>query len=56
MDINDGRVDPDLLSQALRGEPPTLYVGGERTRAFCYVADLVRGLMAVMDAPRAKGK
>ncbi len=56
MDIHDGRVIPNLLSQALRGEPLTLYDGGERTRAFCYVEDLVRGLMAVMDAPQAKGE
>ncbi len=56
MDIHDGRVIPNLLSQALRGEPLTLYDGGERTRAFCYVEDLVRGLMAVMDAPPAKGE
>ncbi|MGI8690564.1 MAG: UDP-glucuronic acid decarboxylase family protein [Thermomicrobiales bacterium] len=56
MDIADGRVIPNLLSQALRGEPLTLYDGGERTRAFCYVADLVRGLMAVMESERAKGE
>jgi nucleoside-diphosphate-sugar epimerase len=56
MDVNDGRVIPNLLSQALRGEPLTLYDGGERTRAFCYVDDLVRGLMAVMEGERAKGE
>ncbi|MCA1723601.1 MAG: GDP-mannose 4,6-dehydratase [Thermomicrobia bacterium] len=49
MDIADGRVIPNLLSQALQHEPLTLYDGGERTRAFCYVADLVRGLIAVME-------
>ncbi len=56
MDIADGRVIPNLVSQALRGEPLTLYDGGERTRAFCYVADLVRGLLAVMENERAKGE
>ena len=56
MDLADGRVIPNLLSQALRGEPLTLYDGGERTRAFCYVADLVRGLMAVMEGERATGE
>ena len=56
MDIADGRVIPNLLSQALRGEPLTLYDGGERTRAFCYVTDLVRGLLAVMEVERAKGE
>ena len=54
MDIADGRVIPNLLSQALRGEPLTLYDGGERTRAFCYVDDLVRGLMAVMESANAR--
>jgi nucleoside-diphosphate-sugar epimerase len=56
MDIADGRVIPNLLSQALRGEALTLYDGGERTRAFCYVTDLVGGLMAVMESERAKGE
>src|SRR3954454_2107259 len=56
MDIADGRVIPNLLSQALRGEPLTLYDGGGRTRAFCYVTDLVRGLIAVMESARAKGE
>ena len=56
MDIADGRVIPNLLSQALNGEPLTLYDGGERTRAFCYVDDLVRGLLAVMESGRAKGE
>ncbi len=56
MDIQDGRVIPNLLSQALSGEPLTLYDGGERTRAFCYVEDLVRGLVAVMESMKAKGE
>ncbi len=56
MDVQDGRVIPNLLSQALRGEPLTLYDGGERTRAFCYVEDLVHGLLAVMEAGAAKGE
>jgi nucleoside-diphosphate-sugar epimerase len=56
MDVHDGRVIPNLLSQALRGEALTLYDGGERTRAFCYVDDLVRGLLAVMEAPGAQGE
>jgi UDP-glucuronate decarboxylase len=56
MDIADGRVIPNLLSQALMGQPLTLYDGGERTRAFCYVDDLVRGLIAVMESGNAKGE
>ncbi len=56
MDIKDGRVIPNFLSQALQDEPLTLYDGGERTRAFCYVDDLVRGLLAVMESLGAKGE
>lgn len=56
MDVRDGRVIPNLLSQALRGEPLTLYDGGTRTRSFCYVDDLVAGLILLMEAPRARGE
>jgi len=45
---NDGRVVPNLLTQALRGEPLTIYGDGSQTRSFCYVSDLVRGIMAAM--------
>src|SRR6266403_692064 len=40
----DGRVVSNLIVQALRGEPLTIYGGGIQTRSFCYVDDLVRGL------------
>jgi len=56
MDVRDGRVIPNLLSQALRGEPLTLYDGGSRTRSFCYVDDLTAGLIALMDSERARGE
>lgn len=48
---DDGRVVTNFVWQALRGEPITLYGTGEQTRSFCYVADEVRGLAAVLDGP-----
>jgi UDP-glucuronate decarboxylase len=47
---NDGRVVSNFILQALRGEPITLYGTGEQTRSFCYVDDLVDGLIRLMDA------
>lgn len=44
MRLNDGRVVPNFLSQALRGEPLTVYGDGEQTRSFQYVSDLVDGV------------
>jgi UDP-glucuronate decarboxylase len=48
MHPNDGRVVSNFIVQALRGEDITIYGNGEQTRSFCYVDDLVRGLMALM--------
>ncbi len=48
MRLNDGRVVPNFVSQALRGEPLTVYDDGSRTRSFCYVADLVDGLYRLL--------
>ena len=45
MHPNDGRVVSNFIVQALRGEPITLYGDGSQTRAFCYVDDLIDGLM-----------
>ena len=45
MALKDGRVVPAFLDQALRGEPLTVYGDGSQTRSFCYVADLVEGLV-----------
>ena len=45
MALNDGRVVPAFLDQALRGEPLTVFGDGSQTRSFCYVADLVDGLV-----------
>ena len=46
---NDGRVVSNFIVQALRGEPLTIYGDGKQTRAFCYVDDLVDGLMRLMN-------
>jgi len=48
MHPNDGRVVSNFIVQALRGEPITIYGDGSQTRAFCYVDDLVEGLMRLM--------
>jgi UDP-glucuronate decarboxylase len=47
---SDGRVVSNFIVQALRGEPLTLYGDGSQTRSFCYVDDLVDGLIRLMDA------
>jgi len=49
MALEDGRVVSNFVSQALRGEPLTVYGDGNQTRSFQYVDDLVAGLMALMD-------
>lgn len=51
MDPDDGRVVSNFICQALMGEDITVYGDGAQTRSFCYVDDLVRGLMALADAP-----
>ena len=51
MHPNDGRVVSNFIVQALRGEDITIYGDGQQTRSFCYVDDLVRGLMALMATP-----
>src|SRR5437870_7874591 len=45
MRLNDGRVVPNFISQALGGEPLTVYGDGSQTRSFCYVSDMVEGLV-----------
>lgn len=51
MHPGDGRVVSNFIVQALREEPITLYGHGEQTRSFCYVDDLVDGLIGLMDTP-----
>ena len=50
MRLNDGRALPNFLYQALTGKPITVYGSGKQTRSFCYVADLVEGLMKLLDS------
>ena len=49
MDKNDGRVVSNFIVQALRGEDITIYGDGSQSRSFCYVDDLVRGLISMME-------
>ena len=51
MHPNDGRVVSNFIVQALKGEDLTVYGDGGQTRSFCYVDDLVDGLMRLMNAP-----
>lgn len=48
MRLDDGRVVPNFIQQALRGEPLTIYGDGEQTRSFCYVDDLIEGIYRLM--------
>jgi UDP-glucuronate decarboxylase len=49
MTVEDGRVVSNFAVQALAGEPITIYGNGEQTRSFCYIEDMVRGLVALMN-------
>jgi dTDP-glucose 4,6-dehydratase len=48
MDLEDGRALPNLLKQALLGQPLTIYGNGQQTRSFCYVDDLVDGIVRLL--------
>jgi dTDP-glucose 4,6-dehydratase len=48
MRINDGRVVPNLIHQALHNKPLTVYGKGKQTRSFCYIDDLVEGIFRLM--------
>ncbi|NQU12151.1 SDR family oxidoreductase [bacterium] len=50
MRLRDGRVVPAFLSQALRGEPLTVFGDGAQTRSFCYVSDLIEGIWRLSQA------
>jgi nucleoside-diphosphate-sugar epimerase len=54
--INDGRMIPNFITQALKNEPLTVYGDGNRTRSICYVSDLVEGLMLAMYQPGTAGE
>ncbi len=55
MHPDDGRVVSNFIMQALRGEPLTLYGNGQQTRSFCYVDDLVEGLIRMMNQEETVG-
>ena len=50
MALNDGRVVPAFIDQALKGEPLTVFGDGSQTRSFCYVSDLVEGLLLLSES------
>jgi dTDP-glucose 4,6-dehydratase len=50
LQANDGRVISEFLNQALRGQPLTIYGDGSQTRSFCYVSDLVEGILRLADS------
>ncbi len=49
MRLDDGRVVPNFLRQAIEGEPLTIYGDGQQTRSFCYIDDLIDGLLRLME-------
>ena len=49
MQVSDGRAVPNFMAQALRGRPLTVYGDGTQTRSLCYVSDLIRGVLAVLE-------
>jgi UDP-glucuronate decarboxylase len=53
MSPNDGRVVSNFIMQALRSEDITIYGDGNQTRSFCYINDLVSGLIKLMDSPKS---
>ena len=55
MAINDGRVVSNFMVQALKGEEITVYGKGQQTRSFCYISDLISGLLAMMNAEQLTG-
>jgi dTDP-glucose 4,6-dehydratase len=52
MRLRDGRVLPNFIQQALRGEPLTVFGDGSQTRSFCYVDDLVEGIYRLLHSTR----
>jgi dTDP-glucose 4,6-dehydratase len=51
MRIHDGRAVPTFIGQALRGEDVTIFGEGSQTRSFCYISDLVAGILKLMESP-----
>jgi nucleoside-diphosphate-sugar epimerase len=55
-DPNDGRIVPNFITQALKGEPITVYGDGAQTRSLCYVSDLVAGILKAMFTLETEGE
>lgn len=55
MHVDDGRAVSNFIVQALKGDPITLYGDGSQTRSFCYVDDLIDGLMSMMNQDKETG-
>jgi len=54
--MDDGRIVPNFITQALNGEPLTIHGDGSQTRSLCYVSDLVDGLIRAMETPDTAGE
>jgi dTDP-glucose 4,6-dehydratase len=50
MRIRDGRAVPNFIAQALKNDDVTIFGSGQQTRSFCYISDLVRGILALMES------
>jgi len=51
MRVNDGRAVPTFIAQALKGEDVTIFGSGSQTRSFCYISDLIDGILRLVEAP-----
>lgn len=56
MDIHDGRVVSNFITQAIQNQDLTIYGDGSQTRSFCYVSDLVSGIVLAMEKENTKGE
>lgn len=56
MDLHDGRVVPNFIKQALTGEPLTIYGDGSQTRSYCFVTDLVEGILGLAAGDTLSGQ
>jgi dTDP-glucose 4,6-dehydratase len=50
MRVHDGRAVPNFIAQALRNEDVTIFGSGKQTRSFCYISDLISGIIALMES------
>lgn len=55
MDPNDGRVISNFITQAIKGEPITIYGDGQQTRSFCFCSDLIEGMIRMMNQEDESG-